>query len=101
MLTRLVTRFPRRVLTASVVLFLLLSVLAAGAMEALSLNRYEAPGSESVAARDELGARFGTSSPNVAILITAHEGDVNDAEVARIGEQVTEALASYPGVRDA
>lgn len=101
MLARIVIRFPRRVLTASAVLFLLLSVLAAGAMEALSLNRYEAPGSESVAARDALGARFGTSSPNVAILITAREGDVNGAEVARVGEQVTEALASYPGVGDA
>lgn len=98
---RLVTRFPRWVLTASAALLLVLGLLAAGAMESLSLNRYEAPGSESVAARDELGARFGTSSPNVAILISAQQGDVDDAEVTRIGEQVTNALSEYPGVGDA
>jgi RND superfamily putative drug exporter len=100
-LARLITRFPRRVLLASTALLMVFAALAAGAMDALSLNRYEAPGSESVAAREQLGERFGTSSPNVAILVEARSGTVDDAAVAAVGERLTEALADYPGVGDA
>jgi putative drug exporter of the RND superfamily len=101
MLGRLVTAAPRRVLAASALAFVLLGVLAAGAMEALSLNRYEAPRSESVAARAELAERFGTGSPNVAVLVTPRAGDVDDPGVAAVGAALTTRLAAHPGVGDA
>ncbi|WP_232237314.1 MULTISPECIES: MMPL family transporter [Actinoalloteichus] len=95
------TRFPKWVLAGAGLLFVLFAVLAAGTMDALALNRYEALNSESVAAREVLGDQFGTGSPNVAILVDATEGTVDDAEVAEIGRGITEALAANPDVGDA
>jgi putative drug exporter of the RND superfamily len=101
MLGRLVTAAPRRVLAVSGLALALLAVLAAGAVEALSLNRYEAPGSESLAARAALAEGFGTGSPNVAVLVTAQRGDVDDPQVAAVGAALTQRVAAHPGVGDA
>lgn len=101
MLGRLVTQAPRWVVAISGVLFVFLAVVASTALDALSLNRFEAPESESVAARELLGERFGTSSPNVAVLVTAQDGSIDDPDVAGLGTELTEALADYPGVGDA
>jgi RND superfamily putative drug exporter len=101
MLGRLVSAAPRRLLAGSALVFVLLGVLAAGVIETLSLNRYEAPGSESLAARAELAQRFGTGSPNVAVLVTARSGTVDDQAVAAAGAALTERLAAQPGVGDA
>jgi RND superfamily putative drug exporter len=101
MVGHLVSAAPRRLLAGSALVFVLLGVLAAGALEALSLNRYEAPGSESLAARAELAQRFGTGSPNVAVLVTARSGTVDDPAVAAAGAALTERLAAQPGVGDA
>jgi len=98
---RLVTAAPRRVLVLSGLALALLAVLAAGAVEALSLNRFEAPGSESLAARAALAERFSTGSPNVAVLVTARHGDVDDPEVAAAGAALTQRVAAQPGVGDA
>lgn len=101
MLGRLVTSAPRRVLVAAVVLTALLGVVAAGVVDALALNRYEAPGSESVAARAALADQFGTGSPNVTLLVTATAGSVDDTDVAAAGRLLTDELAAHPGVGDA
>lgn len=101
MIGQVVSRFPKSVIAASVALFLVFGALAASAIESLSLNRYDAPGSESVAAREQLGDRFGTSSPNIAILIQATSGTVDDSDVAAVGQRVTEELRAFPGVGDA
>ncbi|MHA6629936.1 MMPL family transporter [Pseudonocardia sichuanensis] len=101
MLGRLVTRAPRRILAVSGLAFVVFAVLAAGAVEALSLNRYEAGGSESLAARAELAERFGTGSPNVAVLVTPRAGTVDDPQVAAVGAALTRELGTFPGVGDA
>ncbi|WP_051425949.1 MMPL family transporter [Jiangella gansuensis] len=101
MLGRYVTRAPRRVLAGSVLLFLLAGVLAASVVDALALNRYEAPGSESLQARDALAEQFDTSTSNVALLVTAEDGTVDDAAVAAAGAALTDELAAHPGVGDA
>ncbi|RIQ13729.1 MMPL family transporter, partial [Jiangella rhizosphaerae] len=102
MLGRYVTRAPRRILAGSVLLFLLAGVLAATVIEALALNRYEAPGSESLRARAALAEQFGTSTSNVALLVTATDGgSVDDADVAAAGAALTDRLAAEPGVGDA
>lgn len=101
MLGRFVTHRPRSLLAAALAAFLLLVVLASGAMNALSLNRFENPNSESAAAAAELADRFDTGAPNVAILVTAADGDVRAADVEAVGTRLTDALAEYPGVGDA
>ncbi len=102
MLGRYVTRAPRRVLAGSVLLFLLAGVLAASVIEALALNRYEARGSESLQARAALAEQFGTSTSNVALLVTATgDGSVDDPAVTAAGAALTERLAAEPAVGDA
>ncbi|WP_280400941.1 MMPL family transporter [Nocardia carnea] len=100
MLGRLVTHHPRSLITAAVAAFLLLAAVASGAMNALSLNRFEDPHAESAAAAAVLADRFGTGTANVAILVTAASGDVRDAGVAAVGARLTDDLARYPGVGD-
>ncbi|WP_129663227.1 MMPL family transporter [Phytoactinopolyspora endophytica] len=101
MIGRIVTRAPRRVLSGGLLLFVLAGVLAAGVLDALSLNRFEAPESESVEARELLGEQFGTSTPNVAVLVTASDGTVDDDDVSAAGTELTETLADDPGIGDA
>ncbi|WP_207212031.1 hypothetical protein [Promicromonospora panici] len=101
MLGRLVTRRPWRVLVTSVLVLLASFTVAATTVGSLSLNRYEAPGSESAAARAALAERFGTGSPNVALLVSPSSGTVDDADVAALGEDLTDAVAAFPGVGDA
>ena len=101
MLGRLVIRRPWRVLVTSALVLLASFAVAATTVSSLSLNRYEAPGSESAAARSLLAERFGTGSPNVALLVSPSSGTVDDADVAALGEDLTDAVAAFPGVGDA
>lgn len=101
MLGRLVTRRPWRVLVTSALVLLASVAVAASTVGSLSLNRYEAPGSESAAARSLLAERFGTGSPNVALLVSPASGTVDDDTVATLGEDLTAAVAASPGVGDA
>ncbi|MFD3704698.1 MMPL family transporter [Nocardia sp. NPDC058658] len=101
MLGRFVTHRPRALLAAALALFVALLVAAGGAMDSLSLNRFEHPSSESGTAARELADRFGTGAPNIAILVTATGGDVRDPGAAAIGARLTAELGAYPGVGDA
>ncbi|NLP83512.1 MMPL family transporter [Microbacterium sp. CFH 90308] len=101
MIPRLTSDSPRLVLIAGSFLFVVLIMVAATAMEALSLNRYDAPGSESVQAREVLAEAFGTGSPNIAMLVRPASGSVDDPRAASAGAALTEALASQPGIGDA
>ena len=101
MLGRLVTGRTWWVVAASVIVFVLAGAIGGGTLNALSLNRFEAPGSESMRARDALAAGFGTGSPNVALLVTAQAGTVDSPAVAAAGKALTAELAAYPGVGDA
>ncbi|MCK9795892.1 MMPL family transporter [Isoptericola sp. 4D.3] len=98
---RTVTRRPRTVVVATALVFLVLAVAAAGVMDALSLNRYEAPGSESLEARQTLG-QSGRGSPNVAILVEpADDGaTVDDPAVAAAALEIADDLSAVPGVED-
>lgn len=100
MLGRLATQRPVHVLVVSALVLLASLVVAATTIDSLSLNRYEAPGSESAAARSALAERFGTGSPNVAILVTPTSGTVDDAGPVALGRDLTDAVASFPGVGD-
>jgi RND superfamily putative drug exporter len=100
-LGRFVVRQRRWVVGAGLVAAVLAAFTAAGALGALSLNRFEAPGSESVRAGETLAREFGTGTPNVLLLVTATSGTVDGPEVAAAGAALTRELAGYPGVGDA
>src|SRR6266567_1170199 len=101
MLGRLVVRRPAWVVAAAVLVAVLAGVIGAGTLNVLSLNRFEAPGSESMRARDALAREFHTGTPNVALLLTAKQGTVDSPEAVAAGQQLTRELAAYPGVGDA
>jgi len=87
------------VLVAAVLLTLLFGVFGAGAINALSLSRIDAPGSESDRARTVLADQFRTGPPNLVLLVTARAGDVDD--IRADGERLTAELAGEPGVAEA
>ncbi|GAB3137867.1 MMPL family transporter [Microbispora hainanensis] len=97
----IVVRGARWVVVVSVLITLAAGVVGAGTVGALSLNRFEAPGSESARARDDLARLFRTGSPNVALLVTARQGTVDSGPVEAAGRALTRELAAYPGVGDA
>ncbi|TQS30385.1 MMPL family transporter [Microbispora sp. KK1-11] len=97
----IVVRRAGWVVVVSVLIALVAGVVGAGTIGALSLNRFEAPGSESARARDDLARLFRTGSPNVALLVTARRGTVDSDPVEAAGRALTRELAAYPGVGDA
>ncbi|WP_336083415.1 MMPL family transporter [Nocardia sp. SSK8] len=98
MLGSFLTRRPRAVLALSLAVFTLFLALAAGALNSFALNRFEREDSESALVRKELIENFATGSPNVAILLTATDGDVRAGRAAQIGTELTSELAGFPGV---
>ncbi|WP_260192664.1 MMPL family transporter [Actinophytocola gossypii] len=97
-LGRFAYRRRRPVLVVSVLLTLLVGVFGAGALNALSLSRIDAPGSESDRARAVLADQFDTGPPNLVLLVTAKDGTVDD--IRADGERLTRELAAEPGVAE-
>ncbi|GAB3442552.1 MMPL family transporter [Streptomonospora sediminis] len=93
-------RRRRPVLVVSVIVFVALAMGAAGAMSSFVLNRWEAPGSESVAAQQPLREQFATGNSNLILLVTAHGGDVDDPAVADAAAAVSAELAAEDAVAD-
>ncbi|MEU0739785.1 MMPL family transporter [Streptomyces sp. NPDC006134] len=103
MLTRLgrpAVRYSRAVLTGFLLLFLGLAAYGAGAQNALDLSRWDAPGTESVHAGDRLRDDFGTGNPNLALLVTARDGDVDSARTERAARELAAEVARLPLVTD-
>ncbi|WP_254715958.1 MMPL family transporter [Actinomadura sp. WMMB 499] len=100
-LGRFVTRRARLITTLGLAALVLVGIVGAGTIGALSLNRFEAPGSESMRASDVLARDHATGSPNVALLVTARTGTVDDPAVAAAGRSLTAELAARDGVGDA
>ncbi|EIV95471.1 MMPL family transporter [Frankia sp. QA3] len=98
-LVALVTRRPRLVLVLTVVVLLGGGVLASTAFGKLETGGFDDPASESTRAADVMDARF-HGRPNVLLLVTARQGDVDDAAVAAAGRSVAADLAARPGARD-
>ncbi|WP_324013088.1 MMPL family transporter [Microbacterium sp. JZ37] len=100
MIIRAVSTRPRVVMLVTAVIFAVYLALGAAAFEALSLSRYEAPGSESMQVRAELASEFETGAANIAVLVEADAG-VDDPDVAEAGRDLTALLADFPGIGDA
>ncbi|QII09259.1 MMPL family transporter (plasmid) [Rhodococcoides fascians A25f] len=99
--TRFATTRPGLTLAVAGVLFLVLAAVAAGAMNALSLNRFEATNAPSAAAETLLKDTFETGTPNITVLVTANNGDVDSSAVTEEGLRLTELVDTFPGVDDA
>ena len=93
-------RRRRATIAGTLVAVLALGALAAGAMAALVLNRWEAPGTESVRAQEVLATEFGTGNSNLILLVTAAGGDVDDPAVAAAAQEVSARLAAEGAVGD-
>jgi putative drug exporter of the RND superfamily len=83
-----------------------LFVIAAGAVgggvgDRLTSGGFTDPAAESTRASDLLERQFGTSDPNIVLLVTATRGTVDDARVAAAGRALTDELADAPGVQSA
>jgi len=94
-------RRRRLVLACSLVAAVVAAVLAAGTVGALSLARFEAPGSESDRAAALLAERFGTGGADLILLVTARRGDVDSPDVAASGRALTARVAAFDGVAEA
>lgn len=91
-------RRSRAVLLTALLLFAGLAAYGAGAQNDLQLARWDAPGTESVAAADVLREEFATGNPNLALLVTAHDGDVDAPGVAAEARALAAELARHPMV---
>jgi RND superfamily putative drug exporter len=94
-----VTRRPKRVLLIGALVLVVAGILAAGTLPQLQLARFETPGSPAVLAQEEL-AGLGSGPPNVTVLVTARDGDVDQADVAAAAGEVEAALDAEPGIED-
>ena len=99
-LARLSTNHARAVVIAAVVVFALAGALGGGVADHLTSGGFDDPSSESERADDALAERFDTGVPNLLLLVSARNGDVDDPAVAAAGQALTDQLASEPGVAD-
>ena len=84
----------------------LLFLLVAGALGGSVEKRLSAGGFNEASAESSRGAtlledRFATGSPNVLLLVETKSGDVDDPEVARLGQDLTDRLADEPAITEA
>ncbi|MGI5216083.1 MMPL family transporter [Plantactinospora sp. CA-290183] len=96
-----VARRRRITLVTGLLVTLVFAAVGAGAMGVLVLNRWEAPGTESVRAQELLQREFGTGNANLILLVTARSGNVDDAAARAAGQQLHDDLRSRPLVGDA
>ncbi|MCX5555611.1 MMPL family transporter [Streptomyces sp. NBC_00038] len=97
---RLAVRRSRAVLLGALLVFLGLGAYGAGAQGDLDLSRWSAPGTESVRAGDVLRTEFGTGNPNLALLVTARDGDVDSTATARAARALAAEVEELPLVTD-
>ncbi len=99
-IARLSTRRSWRVVVAAVLFVLVAGALGGGVAENLTSGGFEDPSTESARADEALADRFGTGIPNVILLVTARDGDVDSPAAAAAGVAVTDELAAEAGVTD-
>lgn len=90
----------RFIVIATLLVLAALGAVAAGAMSSFVLSRWEAEGSESVAAQQVLSEEFDTGNANLILLVEAVAGDVDDPAVGTAAEAVANELAGQPQVGD-
>jgi putative drug exporter of the RND superfamily len=103
MLTRLAnlsTRRSRLVLVVAVLFVALAGALGGGVADSLTAGGFDDPGTESAKAEEVLAEQFGTGVPNLVLLATAPDGDVDSPAAAEAGLALSDELAAEDGVTD-
>src|SRR5262245_51608180 len=101
MLTRiahLATRHAWLVIAGAVVFLVVAGGLGAGVAKNLTSGGFDDPSTESARADEALADRFDTGVPNVVLVVTATDGDVDAPDVAAAGADLTSRLAAAAGV---
>ncbi|MCL8011309.1 MMPL family transporter [Streptomyces sp. AS02] len=99
-LGRLAVRRSRAVLIGALLVLLGLGAYGAGAQEDLDLSRWSSPSTESVRAGDLLRDDFRTGNPNLALLVTARDGDVDSARTEQAARELVAEVAELRRVTD-
>ena len=87
------------VIAGGLIILVLGGLLASGTLRALSLSRFEAPGSESRLAANELLQTFDVGAANMLLLITVQRRHAGSIPRRRLqARDVAERLAKEPGV---
>ncbi|GAA4231682.1 MMPL family transporter [Actinomadura meridiana] len=85
-------------LGTGLLVLVVVGLLGSGAMSALTLARFESPGSESVSADSALEHRLKAGNLNMLLLVTAAKGTVDEPATTAAGQALTRELAAQPGV---
>jgi RND superfamily putative drug exporter len=99
-LGRFTVRRRRLVLSLTVLFMVTAAVVGTGVFGVLQGGGFEDPSSESARAVDILDERFDAQEPNVIVLVTANDGDVDDPAVAVAAAELTDRLAGVEHVAD-
>jgi RND superfamily putative drug exporter len=103
MLTRLAnlaTRRSRLVLVVAVLFVALAGALGGGVADSLTAGGFDDPATESARAEEVLAQKFDTGVPNLVLVASAPDGDVDSPAAAEAGQALTDELAAEPGVTD-
>ena len=92
--------FRRRwvVLVGTVVFMAAAVVTGLSVFDKLGSGGFEDPNAESTQATEILADRFEAGSPNLVLLVTAPDGDVDGSSAVQAGTELTDALIDEPGV---
>ena len=92
--------FRRRwvVLVGTVVFMTAALVTGLSVFDKLGSGGFEDPNAESTQATEILADRFEAGSPNLVLLVTAPDGDVDGSSAVQAGTELTDALIDEPGV---
>ncbi len=92
--------FRRRwvVLVGTVVFMAAALVTGLSVFDKLGSGGFEDPNAESTQATEILADRFEAGSPNLVLLVTAPDGDVDGSSAVQAGTELTDALIDEPGV---
>src|ERR671910_2941562 len=82
---RLATHRSRTVLVAALLFVVVAGALGGGVAENLVAGGFDDPATESSRAEEALAERFDTGVPNLILLVTAADGDVDSPATAAAG----------------
>ena len=98
---RLAVEHPRKVLATAGVFFMLAGLAGNGLVHHLSTGGFDDTSSQATRAQRTLERVFHQGNPDVVLMVKARQGGVDDPAIAAEGRQLTEELATQPGVEQA
>ncbi|WP_419992786.1 MMPL family transporter [Streptomyces boninensis] len=91
-LSRLVLRSPKKVVLLTLLFVFLAGGAGSGLQDRLTMGGYEAAGTESKSAAEQMEKTFKQGEPNILLLIKDDRG-VDDAAVSKTGRELTDKLS--------